>query len=151
MNLQSAIIKVLQDAGGPMSYGEITARLIQTGLWRTQAKRPEGIVAARLSVDIKNRGSNSSFVRVERGVYDVRREGGDGQPQSSPTGAADKPAVGSEIVSPSPLSFIQAGEQVLAEFGKGHPMHYREITARALEMGWLSRLRSRIGRPERSC
>ena len=137
MNLHGAIIKVLQDAGGPLSYGEITARLIQTGLWRPQAKRPEATVAARLSVDIKNRGSDSSFVRVERGVYDIRRESGDDRTQSLSPGKAEAEAIASETVGQPTLSFIQAGEKVLMEFGKGHPMHYRDITARALEMGWL--------------
>ena len=35
-------------------------------------------------------------------------------------------------------SFTDAAERVLEEFGNKRPMHYRAITEKALEMGWLS-------------
>lgn len=35
------------------------------------------------------------------------------------------------------FSFLQCAEKVLREFGAKRPMHYRDITAKALEMGWL--------------
>lgn len=35
------------------------------------------------------------------------------------------------------LPFLQCAEKVLREFGAKQPMHYREITAKALENGWL--------------
>jgi restriction system protein len=35
------------------------------------------------------------------------------------------------------LTFSKAAERVLEEYGKKSPMHYREITAIALEKGWL--------------
>jgi restriction system protein len=36
------------------------------------------------------------------------------------------------------LSFLDAAERVLREIGKGHPMHYAEITREALQHGWLT-------------
>jgi restriction system protein len=142
MNLQDAIIEVLRSGGKPMSYNEITARLVQSGLWSPKAKRPEATVVARISTDIKHRGADSPFVRVSRGSYYLRdaNEIGPGPSHSSieqvpqrntPRATAPQPA------EPVTLSFTRAGEKVLAEFGNGHPMHYREITAKALEMGWL--------------
>ena len=35
------------------------------------------------------------------------------------------------------FSFLQCAEKVLREFGAKRPMHYRDITAKALEKGWL--------------
>ncbi len=42
-------------------------------------------------------------------------------------------------VAPSVMefSFIVCAQKVLEEFGEGKPMHYREITRKALEQGWL--------------
>ena len=37
----------------------------------------------------------------------------------------------------SPFSFLECAGKVLREFGAKQPMHYREITKRALEQGWL--------------
>lgn len=35
------------------------------------------------------------------------------------------------------FSFLQCAERVLREFGAKQPMHYRDITAKAIEQGWL--------------
>lgn len=34
-------------------------------------------------------------------------------------------------------SFTDSAEKVLEQFGKKRPMHYRAITEKAMEMGWL--------------
>ena len=39
---------------------------------------------------------------------------------------------------PRGLSFLQCAEKVLREFGAKRPMHYRDITAKALDEGWLN-------------
>ena len=51
-------------------------------------------------------------------------ESTDIQPQEKPSTSA-----------PQGLSFTDAAEQVLRRFGRTEPMHYREITRRALELG----------------
>ncbi|MGI8857495.1 MAG: restriction endonuclease [Thermomicrobiales bacterium] len=36
------------------------------------------------------------------------------------------------------MSFADAAEQILEDFGKQQPMHYRHITEKALELGWIT-------------
>lgn len=49
---------------------------------------------------------------------------------------ASVPKVASIV--PHAFSFLQCAEKVLRKFGAKRPMHYRDITAKALEEGWLN-------------
>lgn len=49
--------------------------------------------------------------------------------------------IGDEIPDAPPVehhSFLECAEKVLREFGARRPMHYKEITNKALEQGWLA-------------
>lgn len=75
---------------------------------------------ARLSADIKQHRESSRFRRVKPGVYAL------GEPVVPPQ----------DMVHPSgPMSFLDAAERVLRE--AGGPLHYKEITKRALAEGLL--------------
>ena len=121
MTAREAAIKVLQDAGKPLSVKEITRRIIDGKLWSTTGATPEATVRAVLGEDVRKQGDQSTFVRVSPGVFALREEA----PAPAPARAADT------------YSFTESAINVLDELGDKRPMHYRVITEKAIEMGWL--------------
>ena len=120
MNLLDSVCSILHEAQEPLHYREITKRILAQGRWSTRSKTPEASVNAQLSTDIKQHGDSTRFRRVKPGVYALT------EPEVSPQ----------EVVPPSaPLSFLDAAERVLRE--SGAPLHYEEITKRALAAGLI--------------
>lgn len=119
MTILDAVLKVLQDAGTPLHYLEITKRILAEKLWKTDGKTPEATVNARLAVDVKKNGKASAFRRAGRGVFAVNME------RAAPAHVSGAKAV-------ETLSFTDAAERIL-EASHGKPMHYRDITSRALK------------------
>jgi len=116
-----AVTIILRDAAEPLHYREITRRIVERGLWVPGGKTPEATVNAQLSTAIKKHGDASGFRRVGKGIF-------------------VEVAAGSEPSKPDPrpsLSFNNAAEKILREQAGRSPMHYREITVRALESGLL--------------
>ena len=105
---------VLNDADGPLHYRELTERMLARKLWTTEGKTPWDTVRAQLAEDIKVRGSASRFVRAGPGMLAL-----------STTVALDS------------LSFADAAEWVLNQSTDQQPLHYTEITQRALKRGLL--------------
>ncbi|HUU90967.1 MAG TPA: winged helix-turn-helix domain-containing protein [Phycisphaerae bacterium] len=69
MNVIDAARQVLEEAGEPLHYTEITERMIARGLWKPGGPTPSATVNATLSTDIKSRGGKSPFRRVGLGMY----------------------------------------------------------------------------------
>ncbi len=134
MSVQEAAVKVLCDAGQPLTAKQIAERILKQGLWQTQGKTPDATVAARLYTSIKKEGDGSQFVLVSPQTFGLRELGAKPCPDKKPSsdqekGAGPKPA--------STFSFTDAAEKVLEQFGQKKPMHYRVITEKALSLGWL--------------
>ena len=119
MSLLEAIVEALRKAEEPMHAKEITKQVLARGLWSTSGKTPEATVAARLYTDIKKKGAASAFVLVAPQTFALKDKG--------------KPSESSNDT----YSFTDCAEKVLERFGEGKPMHYRDVTEKALEMGWL--------------
>lgn len=141
MNVLDAVERALAGAGAPLPYRDITRRVLDAGLWQTNGLTPEATINAQLSMDIVNRGTASRFQRTAKGVFALRVWG---LPEYSGTphhnGSAHRPDTVESGAEPSPaetLSFVNAAEQVLELAGGGRPMHYRDITQKALELGLL--------------
>ncbi len=66
---KAAALKVLQQAKQPLHYREITEQALEQGLLETVGATPEASLNAQLSVDIKQKGSQSLFVRTKPGYY----------------------------------------------------------------------------------
>ena len=122
MNALDAAEAVLKAAGEPLHYATIAERVIGEGLWISAGKTPAATINARISVDLGQHGEQSRFRRVARGVYAL-------------AGGAPAIAAG-EVSEVQPMSFTDAAERVLSESGS-EPMHYREITRKALEQGYV--------------
>ena len=135
MTVQDAAIQILLSAGKSLHAKEIAKRIIDGGLWKSEGKTPDATVSARLYSDIKSNGDKSPFVKVGPQTFALR----DSAQISS--GAAPVPAAVQEAPKPSPasagFSFTDCAQKVLEEFGGKKPMHYKEITEKALQKGWL--------------
>ncbi len=72
MSFAQAAVTVLEAAGTPLHYKDITQRALSEGLIQTEGKTPDATLNAILAVDIKKKGSNGRFVRVRPGVFGLR-------------------------------------------------------------------------------
>ncbi len=117
MSAREAAITVLRESSEPLRIGEITRRILRQGLWSTSGQTPEATVRAVIGEDIRRHGDASSFLRVGPGLFAIQKQGDGDSGQT--------------------LSFTEAAIKVLEEYGDKRPMHYRDITERALTLGWL--------------
>lgn len=145
MNALDAAYQVLLAAGEPLHVHEIARRMLEQGLWTTKGKTPEATIDSCITVDMKHLGDASRFRRAGKRTFTVQN----GATVSAKTSAAitapsiSQPASISESVSeattqPQTLSFADAAERVLEQFANRHPMHYQEITRKALERGLIA-------------
>jgi restriction system protein len=125
-----AAYQVLTEAGEPLHYKEITSRILESGLWSTDGKTPAKTVYARLGTDIQQRGQESRFRRIGPGVFAVNSS-------TLPDSSTSSPDPESPRDVEKSLSFTDAAERILEQYGNRKPMHYREVTERALKDGML--------------
>lgn len=125
---------MLRDAGGALSAQEISDRILAEGLWQTSGKTPHATVAAQLYTDIKKRGDASAFIQVGKNMFGLR----DGAGVPEPIKPKPKKAVPAKPSMTGKCSFTDAAEKVLEQFGAKKPMHYREVTEKALELDWIA-------------
>lgn len=145
MNVLQAAEQILEEAGIPLHVRTITERMLQQQLWATHGVTPEATVNASLAVDIKDHGTSSGFQRTAKGIFALRRWGL--LEYISTTHSDDISSEGVQVkqntfvasVTPSSRtrSFTDAAQEVLEQYGYRQPMHYREITRKALELGLL--------------
>ena len=133
MNIQDAAVQILKDAGKPLHAKEITERITEAGLCVPKGETPEATVSARLYSEIKKHGNQSIFVKVEPRTFFLR------DTQFGAVYDAKEPRNVNPSADPEEsYSFLDAAEKVLNQFGERKPMHYREITDKAMNQGWLS-------------
>jgi restriction system protein len=72
LSFADASEKVLEQRGVPLHYREITQQALDQQLIQTDGKTPAASLNAVLSVDIKQKGLQSRFVRSSRGVFGLR-------------------------------------------------------------------------------
>lgn len=135
MDVKTAAIQVLQQAGTALHAKDITELILAAGLWQSDGKTPDATVSARLYSDIKSNGDKSPFVKVGPQTFALRDSA------AIPSDAGPVPAAVEEATKPHPanagFSFTDCAQKVLEEFGGKKPMHYKEITEKALAKGWL--------------
>ncbi|MBM9538844.1 HTH domain-containing protein [Desulfobulbus alkaliphilus] len=135
MDLKSAVIQVLQQAGTALHTKDITEQVMAAGLWHSGGKTPNATVSARLYSEIKSNGDKSPFVKVGPQTFALRES------TEMPSGTGSVPLDVQETTNPSSanagFSFTECAQKVLEMFGGKKPMHYKEVTAKAIEKGWL--------------
>lgn len=134
MFLLDAAYEILHQAGEPLHFREITRRILDQGLWQTRGATPERTLNAQLSKDIKNNGSQSRFCKTGKGSFALNEA----------AHALKQEYTKNQKSSPRPfnkqhtMSFTDAAAHVLEKFGQKQPMHYRQVTEKALELGLLN-------------
>jgi len=136
MSVRDAAIQVLKEAGKPLHAKEITERILSMGLWETTGKTPVATVSARLYSDIKKNGDDSPFILAGPQMFGLKEAGVAPKPKGKPQAAQSKSPTAAKSAE-NTHSFTDSAEKVLEKFGNKRPMHYRTITDKALEMGWL--------------
>jgi restriction system protein len=143
MNSLSATEIVLADAGAPMHYSEITRRILERDLWKTDGKTPAQTINAQLVTDIKKRGDASRFRHVGPGMFSINpsRIPELSTTETSPlgmSGTAEDATIEQDASAKATVSFSNAAEQVLERFAERQPMHYSNITEKALDLGLIT-------------
>lgn len=106
--------------------------MLDGGLWTSAGKTPAATVNARLAVDIKSKGVASRFVRTAKETFALNPDMHPGVGPHAGTGEGDPPR------DVQRLSFTEAAARVLEIYAERRPMHYRAITDKAMEFGWLT-------------
>jgi restriction system protein len=135
MSVKSAAIEVLKKAQAPLHAKAIAEKIIAAGLWSSDGKTPEATVSSCLYSDIKKYGDNSVFVKVASQTFAFRNSSVN--PYEADREALDIGKTQNLPLVNASFSFTECARKVLEEFGGKKPMHYKEITQKALQKGWL--------------
>ena len=135
MDLLKAIAEVLKSADEPLHVAVIVEKVIGGGLWKSSGKTPQATIGARLYSDIKKKGEASAFVKVSPRTFALRNSLAKSNVALAVPAAVEKTARPSSAN--AGFSFTECARKVLEEFGGKKPMHYKEITEKALQKGWL--------------
>lgn len=60
---------VLKEASEPLNAQDLIARILERGLWKTEGKTPAATIYAAMIREIKTKGSDSRFQKVDRGRF----------------------------------------------------------------------------------
>ena len=132
MNVKDAVLQVLKLAGEPLNANEITKQIISSGLWSSDGKTPESTVGAHIYMDIKEHGNQSPFVKVAPNTFFLR------ELVKIPKVDTKEIDLNTSTQSNKQYSFGDSAEMVLDQFANGNSMHYRDITNKAINLGWLN-------------
>lgn len=142
MNILDAVKKVLIETGHELTVRELAERILAAGLWHSKGKTPDATIGARIYVDMKDNPETTVFTKPQRGKFGLKSYENYTQERNTQKTVSDVSTQPTSQESNLPksakaLSFTDAAQKVLEIFGKRQPMHYREITNRALQEGWL--------------
>ncbi len=120
--------------------------MLEHELWTATGKTPVNSVRSALAMHINHHGCQSVFERTRPATFTLRawstpHEASPLTPAAPASVATDRSAKarsGTAGEGEGTLSFTDAAEQVLTRFGKSLAMHYRDITAKALELGLVA-------------
>lgn len=127
MTALDAAAEVLRKEGTSLHFNKITDLMIDLGLWATTGKTPRSTVNSVIATEIIRKGSQSRFVRIRPGVYDLKERS-----------LIVRSAESNDTAPAAPnrkLSFTDAAEQVLRQNDGQQPLHYEEITRRMMGLG----------------
>lgn len=68
-----AAFMVLADAKEPLDCQEMVKRMLEGGFWKTEGKTPAATIYSAIIREIKEKGTDSRFVKTERGKFTVAK------------------------------------------------------------------------------
>ena len=69
---KEAIKKVLSESSTPLHYAEISEQVLSRGYYETDGATPAATVNAQISSSIKHDGDKSPFIRVGKGIFNLK-------------------------------------------------------------------------------
>ena len=66
-----AAVKVLTEAGGPMKCQDMVDRMLGQGYWQTNGATPAATIYAAIVREIRDKGDDSRFRKVDRGSFEL--------------------------------------------------------------------------------
>jgi len=66
-----AAAQVLGEAKEPLSAKEMVERMLAKGLWKTKGKTPAATIYSAIIREIRDKGTDSRFSKVERGKFEL--------------------------------------------------------------------------------
>ncbi len=66
---RKSALKVLKQAKTPLHYKEITRLALEKGILETDGKTPEASMNAQITMDIKNKGKSSDFIKTALATF----------------------------------------------------------------------------------
>ena len=67
-----AIRRVLQEEKQPLHYSDITDKILEKEYVKSVGATPANSVSAAISLEIKNNGDKSDFIKVARGTFNLK-------------------------------------------------------------------------------
>ena len=135
MNVRDAAIRVLKEADRPLHAKEIAERILSMGIWQTSGKTPVATISARLYSDIKRNGEVSPFALHAPQTFALRET--ETVSEAMDNTHTRTRSTQTAVIETKTYSFTDSAERVLEAFGNKQPMHYRAVTNKAIEMGYL--------------
>lgn len=126
-----AIIKVLEDAGEPMDYNQVTQVIIDEGLRDVSSSvTPARTVNARIGQEIRTNGDASRLVRVGRGLVGLREWEALAAARRDRSLAGNLPSVSQRSMDGADLEQVESSTGIVTSFG---------LFWRREEVDWASR------------
>lgn len=159
MNALDAAYTILVEIGKPLHVRELVQQMLARGLWSTNGKTPEATIDSAITVDMRTLGEASRFRRAGKRTFTIGQQeivpsptpvalpadiAAPSMPVPTPSAAPasiaapSMPAQAASSSTSQPLSFVDAAERVLEQFAHQQPMHYQDITKRALNLGLIA-------------
>lgn len=73
MTYPEAALKILEEAGRPLTYQQITAIAMERNWIEPQGTEPAGMMNTLIMQDLKTKGTRSEFSRISPGTYTLRK------------------------------------------------------------------------------
>jgi len=134
MSALDAAHQVLLEVGHPLHYKELTSLILAKKLWNTVGKTPAATLNSLLGAEIKSKGTSSRFARLPKGEVALAVPASQSIEAAKSQEAEKIPLPDGEPT--ATLTFPDAAEKILTDCNS--PLHYKEITQRALASGLLS-------------
>ncbi len=64
-----AAAHVLAKSKQPLSCGDLTSKILELGLWKTDGKTPAATIHSAIVREIKDKGASARFKKVGRGLF----------------------------------------------------------------------------------
>ena len=133
------VCRILEDAGEPLHFRDITERLISRGLWQTNSTGPERILEGILAGYIRENPRKARIYRFDWGVYGLRPPIQTLQQMADEQARHLKPAEPEEEIEiPADVTpHVKAAIRVLRDLNSNKPLKVTEIVGRAIERNYL--------------